>query len=153
MLDALIESSHPATLQILHLPISYCMYQQLLFLLPFLLSYALHTGTCTLSPAGCKHLYTLIHSQLFLSGYQQLTSAKCWGMHTKSVSHIYTPPALPSTNVYKEYIISYHIIIIQVHHVQSHTRANCPMQHYTMNQNKTSRMIRLSQGDIYMQGL
>ena len=42
------------------------------------------------------------------------------------------------------YIISYHIIIIQVHHVQLHTRANCPMQHYTMNQNKTSRMIRLS---------
>ena len=31
------------------------------------------------------------------------------------------------------YIISYHIIIIQVHHVQSHTRANCPMQHVYVN--------------------
>ena len=33
------------------------------------------------------------------------------------------------------HIVSYHIIV-QVHHVQLHTRANCPMQHYTMNQTK-----------------
>ena len=28
------------------------------------------------------------------------------------------------------YHISYHIIIIQVHHVQLHTRTDCPVQHY-----------------------
>ena len=117
-----------------------------------------HSCCCAHTPAGkCMHYkyinsvlnpsYTCMYNIHYIVMYCTVRVASeaalqlCVCMITVNHLHYSTVNCIHCT-VY--HIISYHIIIIQVHHAQSHTRANCPMQHYTMNQNKTSRMIRLS---------